>query len=231
MNIGFSVLLLACLASPWPAAAANARQDFHALRAQAAGWLEQQAAQAFPGVQAQARMGGVDERLRFPACPEPQFFLPAGSRLWGNGSLGVRCQGEAPWSLYLSYENRLRGPALVTARPLPARHAPAMGDVALQVVDYRQSPDTYPRELPPAARLSRPLAAGQPILIDMLVLPNVIQAGKKIQVRYAGSGFDVSQEGLALNSAAPGEAVKARMPFGRVVHGTATREGQMTVSP
>jgi flagella basal body P-ring formation protein FlgA len=98
-------------------------------------------------------------------------------------------------------------------------------------VDYRQAPDTYPRELPPTARLSRPLAAGQPVLIDMLILPDVIQAGKKIRVRSAGSGFDVSQEGVALNSAAPGETVKARMPSGRIVHGTATRDGQVAVSP
>jgi len=231
MHNRFYSLLLIVLAWPCSAASDNGRQDFQALRVQAAAWLEQHAAQAFPGTQVRARVGPVDERLRLPACPKLKFFLPAGARLWGNGSLGVRCEGEGGWSLYLSYENGLRGPALVAVRPLPSRHVPVMGDVDLRVVDYKQSPDTYPRELPPTARLSRPLAAGQPVLIDMLVLPDVILAGMKIRVRSAGSGFDVSQEGVALNSAAPGETVKARMPSGRIVHGTATREGHVAVSP
>ena len=221
--------LMLCLSTP--SQAGSNMQDFQALRARAASWLEQEAVRSFPGAQVQVKMGPVDERLRLPACAQPRFFLPAGARLWGSGSLGVRCAGPADWSLYLAYDSQLRGPGLVASRPLPARHLVSAGDVDLGIVEYEQSPNLYPRELPAAARLARPLAAGQALIIDMFLQANVIQAGKTVQVRAGGAGFDVSQEGVALNSAAPGEAVKARMPSGRIVRGTATRDGTVAVSP
>jgi flagella basal body P-ring formation protein FlgA len=222
-------LLMLCLSAS--SLAGSTMQDFQALRAQAASWLEQEAARSFTGAQAQVKVGPVDERLRLPACAQPRFFLPAGARLWASGSLGVRCAGSADWSLYLGYDSQLRGPGLVAGRPLPARHLVAAGDVELGIVEYEQSPNLYPRELPAAARLARPLAAGQALLIDMFLQANVIQAGKTVQVRAGGAGFDVSQEGVALNSAAPGETVKARMPSGRIVRGTATRDGAVAVTP
>lgn len=227
----FCLLLCASLLAAGPARAGQARQDFEALRGQAAVWLEKQTANAYPGTQARARMGLVDWRLRLPACPQPVFFLPAGSRLWGNGSVGARCEGEVRWSLYLTYENRLRGPGLIATRPLPIRHLPAPDDLHPGQLDYTQSPDRYLRDFPPGARLSRPLAAGQPLLIDGLELPDVIQAGRKVRVVAGGSGFNVSQEGTALNNAAQGEPVKVRMPSGRVVHGVATRQGHVAVAP
>jgi len=228
-RIVLRLLLVLCL--PASSLAGGASQDFQALRARAASWLEQEAARSFPGAQAQVKVGLVDERLRLPACAQLRFFLPAGARLWSGGSLGVRCAGPADWSLYLAYDSQLRGPGLVASRPLPARHLVAAGDVDLGIVEYEQSPSLYPRELPAASRLARPLAAGQALLIDMFLQANIIQAGKTVQVRAGGAGFDVSQEGVALNSAAPGEAVKARMPSGRIVQGTATRDGAVAVSP
>lgn len=217
--------------APLLAAAPPPDQDFQTLRAQAAAWLEGEIARTFPGVQARARVGPVDDRLRLPACARPLFFLPAGARLWDKGSLGARCAGEVNWSLYLSFENRLRGPALVATQPLPARHAPTAAEVESRIIDYAQAPGLHPRTLPPGTRLSRPVAAGQPILIDMLLLPNVIQAGRKVRVEAGGAGFSVSQEGTALNNAAAGESVKVRMPTGRIVQGIATLEGTVAVAP
>lgn len=228
-----AALLLPGLAGVAPplAAAAAPEQDFQVLRGQAAAWLEGEIARTFPGVQARARVGPVDDRLRLPACARPLFFLPAGARLWHKGSLGARCAGEANWSLYLSFDNRLRGPALVAIQPLPARHAPTAAEVESRIIDYAQAPGLHPRSLPPGARLSRPVAAGQPILIDMLLLPNVIQAGRTVRVEAGGAGFSVSQEGAALNNAAAGESVKVRMPTGRIVQGIATLEGTVAVAP
>jgi len=217
--------------APLLAAAPPPAQDFRALRAQAAAWLEGEVARTFPGVQVHARLGPVDDRLRLPACARPLFFLPAGVRLWDKGSLGARCVGDVNWSLYLTFEIRLRGPALVATQPLPARHAPTATEVESRIIDYAQAPGLHPRTLPPGTRLSRPVAAGQPILIDMLLLPNVIQAGRKVRVEASGAGFSVSQEGTALNNAAAGESVKVRMATGRIVQGIATIEGTVAVAP
>ncbi len=213
------------------AMAGPARQNFQTLRAQAGTWLEFQAMKAYPDAQARVRIGPVDDRLNLPPCPEPRFFLPQGGRAWGNGSLGVRCEGPAKWSLYLNFEGVLRGPALVATRAMPARTVPGSGDLELRLMDYQQDPDNYLRELPPGSKLLRPLAAGQPVLLGALDRADVIRAGQKVLVVATGSGFNVAHEGTAVGRAAAGDSIKVKMPSGRIVQGIATREGQVAVSP
>lgn len=211
--------------------ARGALLDVPQLRVQAANWLEQRALEAYPGSVVQASVGEVDARLRFPACAESRFFLPANARLWGRGSLGVRCEAPSPWSFYMTYQNRVSGPALVATRPLAARERPSGGDVELRQIEYAQSPDRYPRELAADVRVNRPVPAGRAILIDWLALPTVIQAGRKVRLQARAVGFTVNQEGTALNMAAPGELVRVKTPGGRIVHGTANQDGTVEIQP
>lgn len=233
MHVKFPIFLLlaALVFSPVRSFAADALIDIPALRIQAAAWLEQQAMTSFSGVAAAAEVGEVDSRLRFPACAETRFFLPANAQLWGRGSLGVRCDAPTPWSFYLSYRNRLSGPALVAARPLAAREAPVGSDIEVRQVEYTQSPDLYPRALPPDARLNRPVAAGQPLQIGWLSLPTVIHAGRPVRLQTRTPAFTVSQEGIALGNAAPGESIRVKTPGGRIVHGMARQDGTVEVRP
>jgi len=235
MRVNFPLFLLFLLAAPVIAPtrclASGAWLDVSLLRVQAAAWLEQQAMTAYPGSVAQAKVGAIDARLNLPACADTRFFLPANSQLWGRGSLGVRCETPAPWLFYLGYQNRLSGPALVTTRPLAARESPASGDIELHQIEYTQSPDIYPRALPADARVNRPVAAGQAIVVGWLILPAVIQAGSKVRLQTRTAAFTVSQEGTALNTAAPGESVRVKTPNGRIVQGTASRDGSVEVRP
>jgi len=178
-------------------------------------------------------MGAVDPRLRFPDCPAPQFFLPSGNRPWGSGNLGVRCDAPEPWSLYIGYQIQLRGPALVAKRPLAARAPLAAADWDLKAADYSTDPGAYPRDLLrfPGATLSRPVTAGTPLQVDMLRRPRVVHSGQRVRVVVEGAGFEISQEGLAQNSAHPGEAVKVKLGDHRFVQGTAQADGSVRVSP
>lgn len=227
----FALGLMVGSAAANPVAAGAARQNLNTLRGQAGAWLEALAMKTYPDAQARVRIGPVDERLNLAACAEPRFFLPQGGKAWGNGSLGARCEGAVKWNLYLTFESRLRGPALVAARALPARSLPGPGDLELRLLDYQQDPDTYLREFPPGTKLLRPHAANQALILGAVERPEIITAGQKVQVVATGPGFNVSQEGTSLGSAAPGDAIKVKMPSGRIVQGIATRTGQVAVSP
>jgi flagellar basal body P-ring formation protein FlgA len=235
MRVNFPIFLVCLLVEvasyPATSLAGAAMLDVPQLRVQAAAWLEQQALTAFPGSVAQARVGEVDARLRMPACTETRFFLPANAPLWGRGSLGVRCEAPSPWSFYLSYQNRLTGPALVAKRPIAARESPGAADIELRQIEYTQSPDLYPRILPADARVNRPLAAGQAIVVSWLALPTVIQAGRKVRLQVRTATFTVFQEGTALNTAAPGESVRVKTPGGRIVQGIAGQDGTVEARP
>lgn len=235
MRVNFPIFIIYMMAViglyPALAMAGSALLDTPLVRAQAAAWLEQQAMAAFPGSAAQAKVGEIDARLRLPACNEMRFFLPANAQLWGRGSLGVRCEAPSPWSFYLGYQNHLIGPALVATRPIAARESPTAADIELRQIEYTQSPDLYPRTLPADARVNRPLAAGQAIVVGWLTLPTVIQAGRKVRLQTRTATFTVSQEGTALNTATPGESVRVKTPGGRIVQGIAAADGTVEVRP
>jgi len=227
------LLLLAGLLMVSAQAAATQWQDWDALRQQAADFLLKQAAESHPGHKTRVEMGPVDPRLRFPACTAPTFFLPPGNRSWGNGNLGVRCETPEAWSLYIGYQIQVRGPALVAKRPLAMRAPLNAADWESKEVDYDTDPGAYPRDLRnfPGATLARPVPAGTPLVIDMLRRPQVVRSGQRVRIVIEGSGFQVSQEGIAQNNAHTGETVKVKLDNKRYVQGTAQANGTVQVSP
>ncbi len=223
------ILLLASLLLPWAIQAADG--NIQILRQQATNWLQQQVQEAYPDTLAQVELGPLDTRLRLSPCEGIQFFLPVGAHLWRNGSLGMKCNAPVPWSLYLSYRIQLHGPALLTRRPLPARHTLSTADVLQDSVAYSQDPGGYVRELPAGAVTLRSMHINQPILIQDLVQADIIRAGAQVQVKVHGRGFSVTQEGKALNAAKVGGPVQVKMPSGRIVRGVANSSGEVEMRP
>lgn len=208
-------------------------QDMQLLRQLGNDWLNQQAAQVWPDVRARARTGPVDERLRLAACRDIRFSLVAGARLGHGGSVKAQCLAPIRWSLYLGYRIVLFGPALVARRELPARAIIGGNDLETREIEYLQSPGAYPNDLRLVlgARTDRRIPAGEPILAESLSRPPAITAGQRVQVVVRGSGFNVSQEGSALNTAAMGEPVRVRTRSGRIVQGIAGDDGSVHVQP
>lgn len=223
--LGALLVAAPAAASPW--------QDWNKLRQQASAYLLEQAMENHPEAKATVQMGAIDERLRFPACLAPQFFLPTTSRNWGSGSLGVRCDAPEAWTLYLGFQVSLRGPALLAKRPLASRAPLVAADWELKETDYATDPGAYPRALSnfPGATLTRPVAAGTALQIDMLRRPQVVRSGQRVRIVVEGAGFQISQEGIAQNSAHAGESVKVRLADKRFVQGTAQADGTVEVRP
>lgn len=225
-------VLLVFLACPAWVAAAPA-QDMQQLYQSGKVWLLQQAEQTWPGVLAQAETSRVDDRLKLRACRDLQFSLPTGSRLGTSGSFGVQCRAPVKWRIYLSYQMRLSGPALVARRPLSARSVLGSDALEERVIDYEYPPSSYltdPR-LPAGTYVNRPLAAGQAVLAEWLAQPPAIHAGQRVRLHVQGDGFSVSQEGKALNTAAEGEVVRVKTQSGRILQGLAQADGSVRVQP
>ncbi|MBU1664316.1 MAG: flagellar basal body P-ring formation chaperone FlgA [Gammaproteobacteria bacterium] len=215
------------------ASASGPVQDMQILRQHGNTWLEQQAAQAWPGIQARPQIGAIDERLRLVACRDFEFSLAAGAQLGTAGSIKAQCKAPVRWSLYISFQIDLSGPALVARRDLPARSILDTGDVETRTIDYEQAPSAYLSDIRAVvgARSDRWIPAGQPLLSDSLSRPPAINAGQRVRIIVRGTGFSINQEGKALNSAAAGEPVRVRIDARRIVHGIAQDDGSALVQP
>lgn len=228
------LLTLALTQTALPAAGAGMANDaVEAIQNSASHYLTQSATQAYPGSRAKVEVGPIDNHLGLASCTEPDFFLPTGSRLWGNGNLGVQCGGVSPLTFYLTYRIRLDGPALLARRPLPVGYAPLPADLIRGDIHYRYEPSRYP--LDPAnlhdARLLAPLAKNAPLTIDMLRAATLIKAGQRVLIQSDGPGFQVTQEGVAQQQAGAGDLLRLKLSSGRYVQGVVRNDGTIYIKP
>lgn len=235
LGLGIRCLLLSLTVAPWlpGQAAADGRQDLTALRDGAAGFLRGESRSAHPDSEALVEVEPADPRLRLPRCQAPGYFLAPGSRPWGSGSVGVRCDRPSNWSLYLTYRIKLRGPALVARHPIPARQRLGLADLVLDTVEYTDDPGKYPRD---PARLrgvvvTRAVPAGEPINIDMVRRLPLIRAGQRVRVLVEAPGFQISQEGIAQQQAGIGETIRLKTAQGRIIQGVVQPDGTVRVQP
>jgi flagella basal body P-ring formation protein FlgA len=219
-------LLLTCSI---PALASNQWQDLESIRAGAIQFVYQQTANQPGSVSATA--AALESRLHLPSCPGMEFFVPAGSRLWGNSNIGVRCASPSPWTLYVPVNIKITAEIVFAARPLSSGQKLGEADILLKSDDLTQFAAgviTDPKQAL-GKTVSTSVAPGYPLRLDMLRAPHVIQQGQNVKIVAQGRGIHVTAEGKALTSAAAGQIVSVRTPSGQVVKGTAKEGGTVEV--
>lgn len=215
---------------PFPGMANGQWQNLEAIRSGATQFALQQTT-AQPG-SVTVTAGALDPRLHLPACPAMEFFVPTGSRLWGNSNVGVRCPAPSTWTVYVPVTIRITADIVFAARPLQSGQKLSEADILIKSDDITQFASgviTDPRQAL-GKIVSLGVAAGYPLRIDMLRAPHVIQQGQSVKIVAKGPGFQVNAEGKALTNAAAGQIVSVRTPSGQVIKGTA-REGGFVEVP
>lgn len=204
-------------------------QDLESLRKTVVEFAHSQATR-LPG-EVEIEVGPLDERLQLSACQGLQTYLPAGTRLWGRSSVGVRCQKPESWSIIVPITVKVMGEALYTARPLARGEALTDQDVTAQRTDLTQLPAGVLTDRSQAVgRIPNvSVAAGLPLRAEMLRGAYVVTQGQNVRIVFAGEGFKVSSEGRALGNAALGETVQVRSASGKVVKGQASAAGVVEV--
>lgn len=157
-----------------------------------------------------------------PACSALEPFLPPGARLWGTTSVGVRCVGERPWTLYLQARVSINATYFVAARQInpgetigPNDLSPRQGDLTL----LPRTVATDAGQIVGTVAVNR-ITSGLPIRSDLLRSAIAVQQGQTVRVVSRGSGFEVSTEGQVLTRASAGDPVQVRTRAGQVVSGT-----------
>ncbi|KWE72652.1 flagellar biosynthesis protein FlgA [Burkholderia ubonensis] len=203
-----------------PAAAAVAtppgQQDPDTIRRTALAFLQQQIA-GLPGKPAASVAPSFPRGLA--ACTTLEPFLPTGARLWGRTTVGVRCAGERPWTVYLQAKVTVQATYYAAARQIAPGEVLTAADLVARDGDLTLLPlavITDPSQAVGSTALAR-VAAGLPLRQDMLKSAASVSAGQTVRVVAAGPGFTISAEGSALANAAPGQSVRVRMAAGQIV--------------
>lgn len=177
-------------------------------------------------------VGAIDPRLQLTVCDAPEVFLPAGSRLWGNTTVGVRCTNTVqPWTIYVPVSIRIMAQTVVATHPLSAGQTVSQSDIQVLESDLSQLPAGIIMD--PAQALGKTViigaSTGQTFRHDMLRAPQVIQQGQTVKLMAKGNGFQVTSEGKALANATLGQPVSVRTQSGQVINGIAKQSGVVEV--
>ncbi|PQV47082.1 flagellar basal body P-ring formation chaperone FlgA [Paraburkholderia sp. BL21I4N1] len=208
-------LRAAAVAQPAPL---PGQQDAEAIRGAALAFLQQQSA-GLPGkveiTVAQAFPRGL------AACTALEPFMPSGARLWGRMTVGVRCAGERPWTIYLQARISLNATYYLAARAMSPGEVLTAADLVARDGDLTGLPQaivTDPSQAIGSVTLTR-VAGGMPLRRDMLKSTSAVSIGQTVRVVAAGAGFSISSEGSAMNNASPGQQVRVRTPNGQIISG------------
>ncbi|WP_028227599.1 flagellar basal body P-ring formation chaperone FlgA [Paraburkholderia ferrariae] len=206
--------MAAAAAQPVPAG----QQDGESIRAAALTFLQQQSV-GLPG-KVTVTVAPVFPR-GLAACTSLDPFMPPGARSWGRTTVGVRCVGARPWTLYVAARVAVDVTYYVADRQIEPGQTLSMADLTPREADLASLPRTVitdPSQAAGALALLR-ISAGLPLRTDMLRSAASVIIGQTVKVIAVGTNFTISSEGSVLNNAAPGQQVRVRTSGGQIITG------------
>lgn len=210
------------------AAVPEGQQDGESIRRAALAWLQQQA-EGLPG-KVTITVANVFPR-GLAACTTMQPFAPAGTRMWGRTTVGVRCAGERPWTLYLQAKISVQATYYTASRAIAPGEPLSAADLVARDGDLTLLPQavvTDPSQAIGAVALVR-VPPGLPLRQDMLRSASSVTIGQTVRVVAQGPGFSISSEGSAMNNASPGQQVRVKTAGGQIISGIVKDGGTVEI--
>lgn len=180
------------------------------------------------------KVGHLDPRLKLAACNVPlKGFLPAGGQLFGNTTIGIRCAGISPWTIYVPASVKAMRKVVITTRPILRKSTITNEDIRLEERDITTGSDTYiyspEHVMGKIAR--RALPASTALTPNMLDKPLLVHRGQQVVILAKGPGLEVRMAGTALMDGAEGQIIRAKNKLSkRTVEGQVIRPGIIRVN-
>lgn len=174
-------------------------------------------------------VGNIDHRLTLPACGAAlDTFLPPGAKVQGKTTVGVRCQGPKPWTLYVPANITTVTQVLVTSAPLRRGHIVTAEDISLQPKKTSQLNTAYFSSPDQVIGKALKKNLGNKALFTSAVLtePHIIHKGQHIDLQAGQDGLKVRASAIALAGGAVGDRIRVQNVSSRkIVEGTILASG------
>ena len=177
--------------------------------------------------------GHLDSRLQLPACSSDlDPYLQSGNGGAGRVVIGVRCNGDKPWNVYLPVHVAVMEEVLVTADALPRDHVLTERDLTVMRRDVSRLAGGYLTNIEATVgqRLKRPLARGIVLTPAQLEPQILVRKGQTVTLVVAGDTLNIRMSGKALMDGAENERIRVENSVsGRIVEGLVRSSQQVEV--
>jgi flagella basal body P-ring formation protein FlgA len=228
--------LVICFWQPLNALAADAAtqwQTHAAIRHAAQSFMDAFVSSQHAG-RSTVKLGQLDPRLRLKACTAPlEGFMPAGGRVMGNTTVGVRCPDAGGWNIYVSARVDVFGPVMIARQPLARGSSVQDGDLELVERNLADLPYGYYSDSEAISGMlaKRTIAAATVITPAMLQAPKLVKRGQRVTVIAESGALSIRSVGKALSDGKSGDTIRVRAEGShRVVDGVVISQGVIKVT-
>lgn len=156
----------------------------------------------------------LDPRLRLAACGQPlETFSPSTEkRPLGRVTVGVRCIGPNPWSLFVPVTVRVMAPVVVANRDLARGDLITTGDLRVETLDLSRLHRGY-LERPEDAvgnRVRQHIRRDDVITPSRITVPLAVKRNSRVIIVASNPAIAVRMAGTALESGGIGDRIRVR---------------------
>ncbi|MBH2079921.1 MAG: flagellar basal body P-ring formation protein FlgA [Pseudomonadales bacterium] len=176
----------------------------------------------------------LDPRLRMPMCDkELTASLESPAKPLGRVTVKVRCEGAAPWTVFVPAQVRLFRDVVTTTRPLRRLGVVEPDDVILRERDISLISQGYLTSLDQAIgqKLTRPMVADQLITLVNIEQAEVITKGDQVVITARSGTLSVRMPGEALSNGGLRDQIRVKnLNSQRVIKAQVIAPGQVEVA-
>jgi flagella basal body P-ring formation protein FlgA len=176
----------------------------------------------------------LDPRLRLPLCGQPlTTTLESPAEPIGRVTLRVRCDSDAPWTVFVPGQVRLYREVVIANRPLKRDNLVSHADLILAERDVGLLNQGYLTALTQAIgkKLTRPLSPDQVLAPFHVQFADVIRKGDQVVISARSGGISVKMPGEALSDGTLGKQIRVRnQRSNRVIKARVIGPGQVEVA-
>ncbi|MCP3671670.1 MAG: flagellar basal body P-ring formation protein FlgA [Gammaproteobacteria bacterium] len=161
----------------------------------------------------QVSAGRLDSRLRLAACKQPlESYTPQGRRNMGKITVGIRCNGSHPWSMFVPVTVKIMTQVVVARGNLARGAIIGEGDIGLEQRDISRLHRGYLENTTAVLgkKLRQRIRQHQVITSSQLDTPHAIKRNNKVTILASSKSLKIRVAGKALQNGSIGELIRVR---------------------
>lgn len=157
--------------------------------------------------------GHLDSRLRLKKCDQPlESYTPQGNNSMGKITVGVRCSGSNPWSLFVPVTVKVMTEVVVAKRSLPRGTIIGPDDLTLEKMDIAQLHRGYMEDTDDIVgkKLRQRIRRDQVLTPSQLDNPLTVKRNNRVIIQASNKTVQIRMIGKALQNGSMGQTIRVR---------------------
>ena len=178
------------------------------------------------------QVNAMDNRLRLAQCSQPLETFSSRTVTIGRLTIGVRCTGKQPWSIYTSAQVSARLQVVVLAKPLQRGEIINADAVVLELQEISKTEHRYLTAINQAIgkQAGRHLPTGTILNAKNVQQAKIIKRGQKVTIQAGANRYSVRMSGLAMMDGAKHQRIRVKNESSqRIIEATVINAGLVSV--